>query len=97
MLLRFNYLLLYYYCARNFYTLTSGAMLSWPTFAWLIVDADGLGLVLAILPLNAYKVGVRSLVEACPEGQYVLIGLVYSFYELYMKQQCRVIEDDDQM
>lgn len=72
-------------------------MLSWPTFAWLVVDADGLGLVLAILSLNAYKVGVRSLVEACPEGQHVLVGLVYSFYELYAKQQGRVIEDDDQM
>lgn len=72
-------------------------MLSWPTFAWLVVDADGLGLVMAILPLNAYKVGVRGLIEARPEGQHVLVGLFYSFYKLYVKQQCRVIEDDDQM
>lgn len=61
----------------------SGAVLPWPTFAWLVVDADGLGLVLAILPLNTYKVGVRGLVEARPKGQHVLVGLVYSFYELY--------------
>lgn len=62
-------------------------MLLWPTFAWLVVDADGLGLVLAILSLHAYEVGVRGLIEARPECQNVLIGLVYSFYELNMKQQ----------
>lgn len=62
-------------------------LLSWPTFARLVVDADGLGLILAILPLNTYKVGIRGLIEARPEGQHVLIGLVYSFYELYVKQE----------
>lgn len=66
-------------------------MPSGPTFAWLVVDADGLGLVLAILPLNAYKVGVRSLVEARPERQHVLVGLVDSCYELCVKQQGRAI------
>lgn len=61
----------------------------WPTFAWLVVDADGLGLVLAVLSLHAYEVGVCGLIEACPECQHVLIGLVYSFYELNMKQQVK--------
>lgn len=60
-----------------------------PTFARLVVDTDGLGLVLAVLSLHAYEVGVRGLIEACPECQHVLIGLVYSFYELYMKQRVK--------
>lgn len=74
-------------------------MLLWPTFAWLVVDADGLGLVLAVLSLHTYEVGVCGLIEACPECQHVLIGLVYSFDELNVKQQGKLlaIEDDDQM
>lgn len=58
-----------------------------PTFAWLVVDADGLGLVLAVVSLNTYEVGVRGLVEAGPESQHVLIGLVYCFYELSATQR----------
>lgn len=53
------------------------------------MDADGLGLVLAALSLHAYEVGICGLIEARPECQHVLIGLVYSFYELNMKQQVK--------
>lgn len=53
------------------------------------MDADGLGLVLAVISLHAYEVGVCGLIEACPECQHVLIGLVNSFYELNMKQQVK--------
>ena len=46
------------------------------TFTWLVVDADGLGLVLAVLPLHADEVGVGGFVEARPHGQDVVVGLV---------------------
>lgn len=50
------------------------------TFAWLIVDADGLGLVLAIVCLHTDEVGVCSLIEACPYGQHMLVGLIESLH-----------------
>lgn len=53
-----------------------------PTFAWLIVDADGLGLVLAIFSLHTDEVGVCSLIEARPNGQHMLIGLIQSLHQL---------------
>lgn len=46
------------------------------TFAWLIVNADGLGLVLAVLPLHADQMGVCALVEARPDGQHMLVGFI---------------------
>lgn len=52
------------------------------TFAWLVVDADGLGLVLAILCLHTDKVGVGRLVEARPHGQDVVVGLVQHLHQL---------------
>lgn len=51
-----------------------------PTFARLIVDADGLGLVLAIVSLHTDEVGVCSLIEARPDGQHMLIGLIQSLH-----------------
>lgn len=50
------------------------------TFAWLIVDADGLSLVLAIVCLHTDEVGVCSLIKACSYGQHVLIGLIQSLH-----------------
>lgn len=55
-------------------------MLLWPTFARLIVDADGLGLVLAILSLHTDEVGVCSLIEARPNGKHMLIGFIQSLH-----------------
>lgn len=55
-------------------------VLLWPTFAWLIVNADGLRLVLAVVSLHADEVGVRRLVEARTDGQNMLVGLVQSFH-----------------
>lgn len=51
-----------------------------PTFARLIVDADGLGLVLATVSLHTDEVGVGALIEARPYGQHVLIGLTQSLH-----------------
>lgn len=55
-------------------------MLLWPTFAWLIVNADGLRLVLAIVSLHTDEVGVGALIEARPDGQHMLVGLIQSFH-----------------
>lgn len=52
------------------------------TFAWLVVDADGLGLVLAILRLHADEVGVGRFVETRPHGQDVVVGLVQHLHQL---------------
>lgn len=52
------------------------------TFAWLIVDADSLRLVLAIVTLNTDEVGVGGVVEARPYGQHMLIGLIQSLHQL---------------
>lgn len=46
------------------------------TFAWLIVDTDGLCLVLAVICLHTDEVGVCSLIEARPKGQHMLVGLI---------------------
>lgn len=54
--------------------------MSWPTFAWLIVDADGLGLILATVSLHTDEVGVCILIEARPYGQHMLIGLIQSLH-----------------
>lgn len=51
-----------------------------PTFAWLVVDADGLGLVLAVVSLHTDQMGVCSLVEARPDGQHMLVGLIQSLH-----------------
>lgn len=51
-----------------------------PTFAWLIVDADGLGLVLAIVSLHTDEVGVCGLIKARPNGQHMLVGLIQSLH-----------------
>ncbi|TNN69243.1 hypothetical protein EYF80_020560 [Liparis tanakae] len=51
-----------------------------PTFARLVVDADGLGLVLAVVSLHADEVGVCRLIEARPDGQHMLIGLIQSLH-----------------
>lgn len=50
------------------------------TFTWLIVDADGLGLILAIVCLDTDEVGVCSVIEACPYCQHMLIGLIHSLH-----------------
>lgn len=51
-----------------------------PTFAWLIVDADGLGLVLAVISLHTDQMGVCGLIEARPDCQHMLIGLIQSLH-----------------
>lgn len=56
------------------------ALLLWPTFAWLIVDADGLGLVLAVVSLHTDQMGVRGLIEARPNSQHMLVGLIQSLH-----------------
>lgn len=56
------------------------SMMLWPTFAWLIVDADGLGLVLAIVSLHTDEVGVCSLIKARSNSQHMLIGLIQSLH-----------------
>lgn len=53
-----------------------------PTFSWLIVNADGLCLVLAILPLHTNEVRVCGLIKAGPNGQYMLIGFSESLHQL---------------
>lgn len=50
------------------------------TFAWLMVNADSLRLVVSVVVLNTHQVGVGPLVETRPHGQDVLIGLVHSLH-----------------
>lgn len=52
------------------------------TFARLVVDADGLSLVLAVLCLHADEVGVCRFVEARPHGQDMVVGLVQHLHHL---------------
>lgn len=52
------------------------------TFAGLVVDADGLRLVVAVVVLDAHQVGVGAVVETRPHGQHVLVGLVHGLHQL---------------
>lgn len=52
------------------------------TFAGLVVDADGLRLVVAVVVLDAHQVGVGTVVETRPHGQHVLVGLVHGLHQL---------------
>jgi len=52
------------------------------TFAWLVVDADGLRLVVAVVVLDAHQVGVGAVVEAGGHGQHVFVGLVHGLHQL---------------
>lgn len=58
------------------------------TFAGLVVDADGLRLVVAVVVLDAHQVGVGAVVETRPHGQHVLVGLVHGLHQL-QKRPCR--------
>lgn len=62
------------------------------TFAGLVVDADGLRLVVAIVVLDAHQVGVGAVVETHPHGQHVLVGLVHGLHQL---QESDDDDDDD--
>lgn len=50
------------------------------TFAWLVMDADGLRLVVLVLVLDAHQMGVRPVVETRPHGKHVLVGLVHGLH-----------------
>ena len=52
------------------------------TFARLVVDADGLRLVVAVVVLDAHQMGVGAVVEACAHGQHVFVGLVHGLHQL---------------
>lgn len=52
------------------------------TFAWLVVDADGLRLVVPVIVLHTHQVGVGAVVETRPHGQHVFVGLVHSLHKL---------------
>lgn len=52
------------------------------TFAGLVVDADGLRLIVAVVVLDAYQVGVGAVVETSPHGQHMLVGLVHGLNQL---------------
>lgn len=52
------------------------------TFAWLVMDADGLGLIVPIIVLDAHQVRVGAVVETRPHGQHVFVGLVHGLHQL---------------
>lgn len=52
------------------------------TFAGLVVDANGLCLVVAVVVLDAHQVGVGAVVETRPHGQHMLVGLVHGLHQL---------------
>lgn len=59
------------------------------------MDADGLGLVLAVVSLHADEVGVCSLVKAGPNGQHMLVGLIQSLHELTRTGGHKDEDDED--
>lgn len=52
------------------------------TFARLVMDADGLCLVIPVIVLDAHQMRVGAVVEACTHGQHVLVGLVHGLHQL---------------
>lgn len=52
------------------------------TFAGLVMDADGLRLVVAVVVLDTHQVGVGAVVETRPHGQHVFVGLVHGLHQL---------------
>lgn len=52
------------------------------TFARLVVDADGLRLVVPVVVLDAHQVGVGVVVEARPHRQHVVVGLTHGLHQL---------------
>lgn len=44
------------------------------------MDADSLGLVLAVVGLHTDEVGICCLIEGCPYCQHMFIGLVYGLH-----------------
>lgn len=58
------------------------------TFAWLVMDADGLRLVVPVVVLDAHQVGVGPVIETCPHGQHVLVGLVHGLHQLQGQMRC---------
>lgn len=52
------------------------------TFAGLVMDADGLRLVVPVVVLDAHEVGVGAVVEARPHGQHVVVGLAHGLHQL---------------
>ena len=52
------------------------------TFARLVMDADGLRLVVAVVVLDAHQMGVGAVVEARAHGQHVFVGLVHGLHQL---------------
>lgn len=59
------------------------------------MDADGLGLVLAVVSLHADEVRVCGLVKARPNGQHMLVGLIQSLHELMGTGGQKGAEDED--
>jgi len=52
------------------------------TFARLVMDADGLRLVVPVIVLDTHQVGVGPVVEARPHCQHVFVGLVHCLHQL---------------
>lgn len=52
------------------------------TFARLVMDADGLRLIVPVIVLDADQVRVGPVVEARPHGQHVFVGLVHGLHQL---------------
>ena len=52
------------------------------TFAGLVMDADGLRLVIPVVVLDAHQMRVGAVVEARAHGQHVLVGLVHGLHQL---------------
>ena len=50
------------------------------TFAGLVMNTDGLCLIVAIVILHAHQVRVSAVVEARPHSQHMLIGLVHGLH-----------------
>ena len=52
------------------------------TFAGLVMDADGLRLVVPVIVLDTHQVRVGPVVETRPHGQHVLVGLIHGLHQL---------------
>lgn len=56
--------------------------LSVSTFTRLVMDADGLRLIVPVIVLDTHQVGVGAVVETRPHGQDMFIGLIHGLHQL---------------
>lgn len=51
-----------------------------PTFARLVMNTDGLRLIVSVIVLHTHEVRVRPLIKARSHCQHVLVGLIHSLH-----------------